>query len=158
MTIYVEAIRPGSTFDLGKYRIDERAIIDFAHQWDPQAFHTDPVAAGAGTFGGVISSGIHSLAILHRLSVLAVQQHWAVIAGVELRSVKFLAPVRPGDTLHGSLHIDSVTLDQRRGRGLVSKTAQLTSAGTEVLRLVSDVLVRASPPAAGPAANRVAVL
>jgi acyl dehydratase len=149
MTIYAEAIEPGSLFDLGQYRVDEQEIIDFADRWDPQAFHTDPDRARTGAFGGLISSGIHTLAILHRLSVLAVQQHWAVIAGVELRSVQFLAPVRPGDVLHGSLHVDSVALDSPRARGLVSKTSRLTSGRAEVLRLTSDVLVRSHPRGTG---------
>jgi acyl dehydratase len=145
LTIYADAIEPGSHFDLGEYTLGEQEIIDFADRWDPQPFHTDPGHARAATFGAIISSGIHTLAILHRLSVLAVQQHWAVIAGVELRSVRFLAPARPGNVLHGTLHVDSVALDSRRARGLVSKTARLTSDSTEVLRLTSDVLVRTNP-------------
>ncbi len=145
MTIYAGAIAPGSSFDLGEYTVDAQDIIDFAERWDPQDFHTDPSSARAEAFGGIISSGIHSLAILHRLSVVAVQQHWAVIAGVELRSVRFLAPVRPGDVLRGSLHVDSVQLNPQRARGLVTKTARLTSDGTEVLRLTTDVLVRTHP-------------
>ncbi|WP_442903512.1 MaoC/PaaZ C-terminal domain-containing protein [Glutamicibacter sp. HZAU] len=33
-------------------------------QWDPQRFHTDEEFAQQGHFGGIIASGIHSLAIL----------------------------------------------------------------------------------------------
>lgn len=117
-----------------------------------------PRDSGSREIRGVISSGIHSLAILHRLSVLAVQEHWAVIAGVELRSVKVLTPVRPGDTLRGSVHIVPVTSDHRRDPGLVSKMRAVGLRGYRCFRPVSDVLVRARLPAAGSATNWVAVL
>ncbi|WP_420842188.1 MaoC/PaaZ C-terminal domain-containing protein [Glutamicibacter nicotianae] len=37
---------------------------EFAVQWDPQRFHIDEEFAQQGHFGGIIASGIHSLAIL----------------------------------------------------------------------------------------------
>ena len=40
----------------------DREIVDFARRYDPQPFHIDPAAARASHFGGLIASGIHSLA------------------------------------------------------------------------------------------------
>jgi acyl dehydratase len=142
VTLYANDIVPGTVSDLGHYQVGQQEMIDFALQWDPQGFHTDQDVASTGSFGGVIASGIHTLAILHRMSVLAVQRHWAVVAGVELRSVRFLAPVRPGANLRGTLRIDSVSIDTTRGRGLVTKTAWLEDGKLRVLQLTSDALVR----------------
>ena len=42
----------------------EAEILDFARRWDPQWFHTDPQAAKSSIYGGLIASGIHTLAIM----------------------------------------------------------------------------------------------
>lgn len=76
----------------------------------------DPEAAGRGHHGGLIASGIHTLAVLQRLCVEAFYSRWAVIAGRGFDKVRFTAPVRPGDTLTGSVVIGDVSLDDSRGR------------------------------------------
>lgn len=53
----------GCAVDLGDERLDAAAIIAFAEQFDPQPFHTDPAAAAASPFGGLIASGWHSAAL-----------------------------------------------------------------------------------------------
>jgi len=41
----------------GPYAVRETEVLDFAKQWDPQWFHTDPEAAACGPFDGLIASG-----------------------------------------------------------------------------------------------------
>jgi acyl dehydratase len=67
----------------------------------------------------VIASGVQTLAIFQRLSVLAAETDWAVIAGTRLLDVRFLRPVRPNSTLSGGVRVDSIEIDQRRQRALV---------------------------------------
>ena len=52
---------------IGTYVLSEAAIIDFARAWDPQPFHTDPEAARASVFGGLVASSAHLFAICTRL-------------------------------------------------------------------------------------------
>ena len=52
---------------VGTFVLSEAAIIDFASAWDPQPFHTDPEAARASVFGGLVASSAHLFAICTRL-------------------------------------------------------------------------------------------
>jgi acyl dehydratase len=43
----------GSVYKFGFAKVEESEIIEFAQRYNPQPFHTDPVAARATQFGGV---------------------------------------------------------------------------------------------------------
>lgn len=139
--IFAEDIEVSAEFDLGSYHVTRAELVTFAEQWDPHGFHTHPEIAARGRFGDVIASGAHTLAIAQRLSVLGVEGQWAVLAGVELRHVRFLAPVRPDTTLHGSLGVEAVVLDPPQNRGLVTKRTQLWDGDGLVLELTADAYV-----------------
>ena len=64
---FYEDFKVGDRFMSGGMTITEAAIIDFARQWDPQPFHTDPAFAAKWTFGGLIASGLHTMAATLRL-------------------------------------------------------------------------------------------
>lgn len=136
-----EDLRIGIDIDLGSHAVSEEEIIGFASVWDAQVFHTDRVAAGATVFGGLIASGLHTVSIFQRLSVTAVLQRYDVIAGKEIRRLRFLAPVRPGDVLTGVLQVVSTTSDHR-GRALVVTTGQLTNQdGRTVMDIELESLI-----------------
>lgn len=55
-------LSPGQRFDFGTIALGEAEIIAYARQFDPQPFHTDPVAAkDAPLFGGLVASGLHTM-------------------------------------------------------------------------------------------------
>ena len=114
--VTADELTPGDRLELGHLTLTEEEIVGFAQQWDPQWFHTDPVAAAGGHHGGVIASGIHTLAVLQRLCVESVYSRWAVIAGRGFDRLRFTAPVRPGDTVTGSVHVTEVSPDETRAR------------------------------------------
>lgn len=134
-------LRAGTVYPFGEYRLTLEEVLDFAVQWDPQDFHTDVAAADAGAYGGIIASGIQTLAVLQRLTVLGVYRDWQVVAGRSMRDVHFLRPVRPGDVLTGWARIDDVIADGR-GRADVVVSTELTVGDRPVLRAVTDVVVR----------------
>lgn len=115
-TVFAEDITPGDRIDFGGHRVEHDEVVEFAGRWDDQWFHTDDAAAEQGYFGGVIASGIHTLAILQRLCVQALYGRWAVVAGRGFDRVRFVEAVRPGDRLTGTVEITDVVLDERRGR------------------------------------------
>ncbi|MFC9790806.1 MaoC/PaaZ C-terminal domain-containing protein [Rhodococcus sp. NPDC127528] len=142
---YAEDLTVGDVIDLGSHTVTEAELVDFATAWDPQDFHTDSAAAEQGYFGGLIASGMHTLAVFQRLSVLGAYRHWSVIGGRGLRDVRFLRPVRPGDVLTGLMVLDSVELDDR-GRGLVTTTGELVDAqGRTVFSLLTESYLRRRP-------------
>lgn len=52
-----EVIEVGTTVDCGSTTVSEAEIIEFVQGFDPLSIHTDPAAASAGQFGGIITSG-----------------------------------------------------------------------------------------------------
>lgn len=112
-----EAFKAGQVITAGPYQVSAEEIMNFAGQYDPQWFHTDPQAAALGRFDGLIASGWHSCAIAMRLIVDSALSGSESFASPGLEYVKWPAPVRPGDRL--SLH--ATVLETRRS----SKSPQL---------------------------------
>ena len=54
--------------EAGPYTVTEAEILQFARQYAPQWFHTDPEAASAGPFEGLIASGWQTCGIAMRLT------------------------------------------------------------------------------------------
>ncbi|MFZ2177329.1 MAG: MaoC/PaaZ C-terminal domain-containing protein, partial [Rhodococcus sp. (in: high G+C Gram-positive bacteria)] len=111
----------------------------------PQSFHIDKDVAEAGQFGGLIASGIHTIAVYQRLSITRVFANWSVIAGRRLRDVRFLRPVRPNDVLTGTLVIEDIAFDDR-SRALLTTSGELVDGdGNRVLSVVVEAYIRARP-------------
>lgn len=136
-----EALTAGETVDLGAHSVSEEEIIRFASEWDNQYFHTDPAAAQESYFSGLIASGLHTLSIFQRLSVMGLFDHYDVIAGKEIRRLRFLHPVRPGDVLTGSVHIDSMEQDGRGRTSVVTTGALRNQDDVQVLGLQMESLI-----------------
>jgi len=140
--LYADDLRVGADYPLGSYHVTREELLDYARHWDPQVFHVDEEAAEHGHFRGLITSGLHTMAIYQRLAVLDVFQHWHVIAGRTFREVQFLRPVRAGDDLTGTVRIESIVPGARE-RALVTTSAELVVAeGKPVLTLLVDAYVR----------------
>lgn len=67
----------------------------------------------------MIANGVHTTAIFQRLATLAVYNRYDVIAGREIRSLRFLKPMRAGDALTGTVVLRFVE-PAGRGRCLVT--------------------------------------
>ncbi|MGB3301273.1 MaoC/PaaZ C-terminal domain-containing protein [Gordonia sp. (in: high G+C Gram-positive bacteria)] len=142
--IYGRDIEPGQVYQLGEYIVEKDELVEYARKWDPQGFHIDEDIAAASPYGGLIASGIHSFAIMQRLSVIGVYDNWAVIAGKEVRDIKFLRPVRPGDVITGTVTVSELEFDDRN-RALVRIITELTVDGKAVLRTDTASLLHAAP-------------
>ncbi|MFQ4150412.1 MaoC/PaaZ C-terminal domain-containing protein [Arthrobacter sp. LAPM80] len=136
-----EHLRAGETVGLGHHRVSKEEIIRFASEWDSQYFHTDPTAALESYFGGLIASGLHTLSIFQRLSVLDFFEHYDVIAGKEIRRLRFLYPVRAGNVLTGSVHIDSVNHDGQGRASVVTSGSLWNQDNVPVLELQMEALI-----------------
>ena len=89
----------GQRIAVGQRSVSEAEIIAFASQFDPQPFHVDRSAAAASHFGGIIASGWHTCAMMMRLVVDCVLSQSSSMGSPGLDSVRWLEPVRGGDTL-----------------------------------------------------------
>jgi acyl dehydratase len=96
---YFEDFYPGQEIALGSRTVSEEEIIAFARQFDPQPFHVDHDAAAASIYGGVIASGWHTCSMMMRLVVDNLMSESSSMGSPGLDSVRWLVPVRAGDTL-----------------------------------------------------------
>lgn len=96
---YFEDFQIGDTIETASLQLSEKDSIAFAHLYDPQPFHLDPVAAEASVFRSLTASGWQTAAITMRLMVENGALRATGIIGVGIDDLRWLAPVRPGDTL-----------------------------------------------------------
>jgi acyl dehydratase len=94
----------GQVYELGSRTVTEAELVEFARQWDPQPFHVDPEAAKESVFGGLIASGWQTGAIWMRMYVDTMLGS-AARGSPGIEELRWLAPVRPGDTLTGRLTV-----------------------------------------------------
>jgi acyl dehydratase len=117
---YLEDLKIGDRFESGSYEVTERAIMQFAREFDPQPFHLDHVAAKKSVFGGLVASGWHTAAITMRLLVTSDLNLAGGAIGLGVDEMRFPRPVRPGDTLRLQLEIVDVRQSQSKpDRGTV---------------------------------------
>jgi acyl dehydratase len=98
--LYLEDLTPGMTVGAGPVTVSEDEAIAFARQFDPQPFHTDPVAARQSMFGELVVSGWHTAALsMKMLTDCALNKISNGLVGIEIRHMRWPRPTRPGDTL-----------------------------------------------------------
>jgi acyl dehydratase len=98
--LYFEDLAVGRTWRTEPVTVAEADIIAFASAFDPQPFHTDPVAAASHRlFRGLAASGWHTAALTMRLIATADTVIAGGIIGNGIDELRWPRPVRPGDTL-----------------------------------------------------------
>lgn len=108
-SLYLEDLRPGDKFACAAVTLTESEIINFALKYDPQPFHLDTGAAEASIYGGIIASGFQVVSLCFRLFI---QQGLFSATGMGspgIDELRWLAPVRPGDTLRTEVEVIQVT-------------------------------------------------
>jgi acyl dehydratase len=146
---YFEDYISGSVFEYGPIAVTEAEIIDFAQKFDPQDIHTNPEKAARGPFGGLIASGWHTCGLMMRLYADNFVSSVAAIASPGVDELRWLKPVRPGD----SLHIRVSVLDSRRSaskpdRGMVRVLVEVLNQKQELVMSVKPMnLIRCRPTA-----------
>ena len=138
--LYAEDLTIGQRFPFRNYLIEEAEIIEFARRYDPLFIHTDPAAAANGPFGGLIASGLQTLAIYQRLIVEAMWEQVAGVAGAGIES-RFMRPVRPGMTLTGQAEIAALVHRPERHNAVVTVKSQITDGTRQVLSVSLDAVI-----------------
>ena len=138
MTTYFEDFVVGSELVLGSVEVTEEAIIEFAERYDPQPFHVDPEAAKESPFGGLIASGWHTCALYMRLLADGLLHDSSSQGSSGMEEVRWLAPVRPGDTLTARYTVlDAQPSATRPNRGTVTFRSEMVNQDdVVVLRMV----------------------
>lgn len=119
--MYFEDFPVGYSYTTDHYLVPKDEIFDFAQQWDPQPFHIDEAAAQDYPYGGLIASGWHTLLISFRLMLETGKLKECSIGSPGMQELRWLLPVKPGDTLCNKARVESAKLSRSKpDRGFVT--------------------------------------
>jgi acyl dehydratase len=137
---HYEDYSDGQVVDLGQYAVSKEELLDFAREFDPQPFHLDEAAAQASPLGGLATSGWHTCAILMRMMCDSYLNRTAGLGSAGLDEVKWLRPVRPGETLTGKMTVLSRRVSAKRPElGILKCRWELRGSGGDLKMEVAGV-------------------
>ena len=137
---YWEDFKVGEVEQIGGKRVDHEEIIAFARQYDPQPFHIDEVAAKQSMYGGLIASGWHTCAMVMRMMCDAYMLQSASVGSPGIDKLKWLKPVRPGDTINAR----RTTLETRESKskpdiGIVNNLWEVFNQDGEMVMSMQEI-------------------
>ena len=146
---YFEDYVEGDVHRFGTIAVEADEMIAFAKRFDPQTMHTDPEAAKHTPFGGLIASGWHTAGLVMRLYVEHFLTHVASLASPGLDELRWLKPVRPGDTLSVRVTVlKTVPSKSKPDRGAVTSFVEvINQAGDIVMTFKGVNIIAKRPPA-----------
>ena len=97
---YWEDFYPGQVLETGGLSLSVEEIIEFARKYDPQPFHIDSEKAKQTYFGGLIASGWQTASLCMRMICDLYLLEAASLGSPGVDELRWVKPVRPGDTLH----------------------------------------------------------
>ena len=146
--IHHEDLAVGALRTFGAKVVTRDEIIAFARAFDPQPMHLDEAAAKQTLVGGLCAAGYHTCAIMMRLLYDGFLKDTTSLGSPGLDEMRWLRPVRPGDTLSLRLHVlEKRDLASRADVGISRMTFEmLNQHGEPVLATTSNQLLRRRHP------------
>jgi acyl dehydratase len=137
---YFEDFFEGLTVDLGNVDFTADGIVAFAREYDPQPMHTDADAARKSIYGGLIASGWHTAGTYMRMLVDSVIGQSESFGSPGIDNLRWLKPVRPGDTLRGRFTVLEAKLSRSRPEwGIVRSRGEMLNQANEVVMQIEAV-------------------
>ncbi len=148
---YFEDFPVGESLDCGNWTFEKEAMVQFARQFDPQPFHVDEEKARHSIFGGLIASGWYTCSVGMRLIVDAVVNETASMGSPGVDSLRWMKPVRPGDTLRLlATVIEAEPSKSRPDRGRLTFIYEFAGDdGEPVMTMRAIAIIGRRPGAAG---------
>ena len=134
---------------LGPYTVSKEEIIAFSEEFDPQPFHLSDEGGRGTPAGGLIASGWHTCSILMRMMCDAYLNNSLSQGAPGIDEVKWLNPVRPGDTLSGHSIVTEKRISRSRPEiGIFTVKHELFNQNSKiVLTIVNSGLMGLRNPA-----------
>lgn len=141
---YFEDFRVGERQTASReYVVTEAEVIEIASRFDPQPFHTDPVAAKDSIFGSLVASSVHLFAISVSFSQY-LGERTAAVSALGFDKLRMLSPARPGDRL--ILHSETLSARRSQSRadcGVIESRSELVNQdGVIVMSYLGAFLVQ----------------
>lgn len=147
---YWEDFPVGKVSEFGHMTVSAEEIIDFAGKFDPQPFHLSEEGGKNSLFGGLCASGWHTCAMAMRMMCDGYILESASLGSPGLENIRWLKPVRPGDTLHvRSVVLEARPMDSKPHVGLLRvRTEVLNQNNEEVMQMEGYGMYRRRNPGA----------
>lgn len=144
---YFDDFKPGERFQTAPLLVSEALIVEFGRFYDPQPFHLDPQAAKETIYGGLIASGLQTIALTFKLFLESGALTPSSLGSPGLDEIRWKAPVRPGDTLHVVAEVLEVRPSTSKpDRGIVRMLyTTLNQRGETILTMIGNQLLRRRP-------------
>lgn len=141
---YFDDFKVGERFTTPGVTLTESLIIDFAMRYDPQPFHIDIEAAKESNYGGLIASGFQSLALGFRMVLETGLFRVCGMGSPGFDELRWLKPVRPGDTLHTEIEVVEKTPSRSKpDRGMLRVKYRIKNQrGEDVTTFISMHLTK----------------
>lgn len=142
---FLEDFVIGETFETQPYTIGADESFAFARAYDPQPFHLDADAAARSIFGELTCSGWHTAAVTMRLVVESGVMRETGIVGTRIDDLRWLTPVKPGDSLRvrGEI-VEHVRSQRRPNRGTLRiRLETINQEGVVVMSQIANLVVPA---------------
>jgi acyl dehydratase len=159
---YLEDIRVGDVYEIGRHTFSAEEIKSFARRFDPQHFHVDEEAATTSHFGALCASGWHTALAWMRLMVAyrrreaeAAHARGEPVAAIGpalgFRELKWLKPVYVDDTVDYRSEVIETRVSRSRPRlGLMTiRTTGVNQNDELVISFLSTTFVERRPGATG---------
>jgi len=121
---WFDELAVGDTFSRSVTITDTHLVMSAGLLGDFNPLHVDEAFARKSRFGGRILHGMMTSAIMG--GPVGMHFHGTAVAYLE-HNARFLAPVRPGDTLAIAWTIDALIPKPRHGAGIVEMTGSATN-------------------------------
>ena len=132
----------GEVVEAGPHLITAEDIKSFAARFDPQPMHLDGSEAQNTLVDGLYASGMHTVCIHMRLLVDGFLRDTRSMGSPGVEEVRYLAPVRAGDSL--SLRLEVTNLRASASRPDIGflrfRSEILNQSGKPVMRMVSTLM------------------
>ena len=151
-TYYLEDFSTEWKAEYGPRRVTREEIIGFAAQFDPQPMHLDEEAARHTMLGGLAASGWHTCAIMMKMIADNLLLDTASMGAPGIDEVKWLKPIRPGDSLTVRGKVTGTRVSQSRpDRGFVTFFWEVSNdRGELAMTLICPQMVQRRRAGAGP--------
>jgi acyl dehydratase len=137
---YWEDFYPGQVRETGGYSLTEEEIVEFAKKYDPQPFHIDKEKAKQSHFGGLIASGWQTASMCMRMLCDLYLLESASMGSPGVDEVRWVKPVRPGDTLRiKATVLETRASNSRPDMGTVRSRSEVYNQHGELVMHMSGV-------------------
>ena len=144
---YFDDFKPGERFQTAPLLVSETLIVEFGRFYDPQPFHIDPQAAKETIYGGLIASGLQTIALAFKLFLESGTLAASSLGSPGLDEIRWMSPVRPGDTIRVVAEVlESRPSTSKPDRGILRILyTTLNQRGETVMTMIGNQLLRRRP-------------